>query len=323
MNKNKLYTVIIIHPNDYTYNSIEVCHERFSKDKLTDDIEDLMIDDKIEIVNINPDEEHSLMKCIVNNIKLTKDQLGDTEDCFMDDDNNIYQLCYIQTLNKLDQSLLNGLGCMLLPDRKVIYGTVVFLKSKMTADLTCSMQRAGLDDIVRTLHNNMVHTGVIMRANTNQTIDEYKFIRDPIDWMTQDKINNITLIEKKLLNEVIMFFVEKNPETNIFNKRASLFAEELIYGDCIVAIRNDNCVFRNLSLKLALRLDTLINNDMNVPLTTLEESKTQDTDHGKKIFNFNSVVFDRFKKCDSTKVKNIEYLMSHVSINKQGLKLNN
>jgi hypothetical protein len=222
------FTVAIIRTNKITYSLMEMTQSRFQKDKLEDDIEEY-----VEIVEMKNSE--MMMDTIIETLGMTKDIMGTTTICYQDNE-YVYEMSHL--IDDIDKTQKQNNICIRFAKHYFrVVGDAVLMKSRIMPDLTTEPCSITMDDILNLYQNCLIRTCV--KIDTTGDIDDIKYVFNPIDWMKPTIVENIRVHEKKFHDNIMLFFIELVPQNNILNEKASILYGKVIYGDVIIAMRDE------------------------------------------------------------------------------------
>jgi len=219
-------TVAIIAPNKLTYSNVEMTHSRFEKFRIEDDIEDF-----VEFVELDNMEE--VLGQIINTLNLSPETVAHTTVC-KEDSKYIYQMCHI--IDEAKNKQQNNIAIRLANSKYRIVDSVVLLKDEIMADGTTMPCNITINDVIELYQECLIKSCI--RINVDDTIDDVKYIFNPIDWMNKELVPNIRFHEIQFADKVMMFFIELNPIKNVLNNQASILYGREIYGDVVIAMRH-------------------------------------------------------------------------------------
>jgi hypothetical protein len=223
----------VIDVNDLKYSDDQMTHTTFSKQKILDILEDYIVfkevsndDNMLElVVDELQGAEYLIHTATVKNIY-----------------NDLYLMCHIAQTKEIYEDLktkgtkYNGIASYLTDTGLRVYGRAVIFKLENDNGDKCKLKSITLDEITDMFISKFVHKGVI--ANVDGTIDEFKFIFNPVDWIPATEISKYKYHETDILGKVFMIFFDTTAPSGIPNDTASkLCPSHPINGRIIVGMR--------------------------------------------------------------------------------------
>ena len=277
------FNIAIIKPNNFITDSI------YTKKLKNDDGKNILLEniknhidlkevsnavyDIDDTLNINMNE--LMMNVIIDNIKLSKTQLGSTTFCH-EDANYVYELCHIKQDNNDDKQdrPINGISSYLAIDKKEIYGSVALIKSKILENNTCIHATVSIDDICNILYQKIVHMGLKISASGD--ISEYKFVEDPMENENID-INEYRCIEIAVLGFNFLVVIDTK-STKINKKITILFGKHIVCGDVYIACKITEHCYSSIDTTTFNKLIDVLHG----PLSSRELKSHENIDRSRK-----------------------------------------
>lgn len=223
--------IAVINTNDLKFNESELMHSNFTFDRIYD-----LLSDYITLREVN--DENEMMQNIINEIvgEETHYQIHTAMVKYEYDD--LYMMCHImpskETYEELKQKSVkyNGISSYLSDVGLKIYGQTVLFKLNTYNDANnlCSIT---MEKCVELFTNKFIHKGVIL--NTDGSMDNFKFIFNPVDWIQPNEIDKYKYHETEILGKVLMLFVDTT--STIENKTANKILQS-IKGRVIIGMRD-------------------------------------------------------------------------------------
>jgi hypothetical protein len=266
------YNIAVIRPNNII----------LGKDLLSVDAIKAAINEYIVITSITQD---SMMELIVDTIKLDSNMMGSTSVC-KQDAHKIYQLCHLNMEDngqKNDADQFNSVASCLTAGAVEVYGASVFLVSNILDDGLCSCASVTLDEIADIIYHKLIHKAV--KIGTDGVIEEFTFITDPLEGLTDDEISNYQWMEMELLKFNLILFIQVSPVVDVVNKKATLLVgDKVVNGDVLVVSKSAEDEYLDLD-------NNLITNLLTICVGTLKSRSLTDDEEkdGERINNLTIV----------------------------------
>lgn len=226
--------IAIIDVNDLKYNESEMIHSNFTKGRVSD-----ILPDYITLKEVSNEDE--MMQSIIDEV------VGDNNDYlihtgttwYVNDD--LYLTCHISPSKEMYEELksksikFNGVASYLTDIGLRIYGRAVLFKLD-TKDNTYKLKSITMDEVIEIFISKFVHKGIIL--NINGSIDEFKFIFNPVDWIPPSEINKYKYYETEILGKVLMLFIDITSTT--INEAANKIYPQSIKGRVIIGMRDQH-----------------------------------------------------------------------------------
>lgn len=225
--------IAIIDVNDVTINESDMIHDNFTFDKIEDTVTEfvvlkeannenemmqIIVDQVLELVNGSND--YPIHTATVKNYK-----------------NDLYLLCHINPSKEIYEEFkknkipYNGIASYLTDLGLKIYSKAVLFKLDLTTNklLTITM-----DEICQLFISKFVHKGIII--DKNGSLNEFKYIFNPVDWIHQNEISKYKFHETEILDKVLMMFFDTTDTEP--NQLASLICQNSLTGHVIIGFRS-------------------------------------------------------------------------------------
>jgi hypothetical protein len=289
------FSVAIIKPNRF-WDNVKGDRDKLQSSTVKD-VEN-EIADIVELRQVTPD---TMMECIIDTIKLTKELMGSTSMCY-EDNNYVYQLCHLNMSDNGKEGAdneddINLLASHLCLDDVKIYGSVIILRSKIDHDNgnTCITDTLNITDISELLYKKFVHKGV--KVYTNGSVDEFTFINNPLESMSDKEIDRHKWIELPFLNFNLIGFIKMDLETDHVNKKITrLVGSEIVNGTVILVSKSTETEYIDLDRELFNKMIAVANGPMENRKLTEEENKNGDEQNSLPIvMNRHCILENRYK----------------------------
>lgn len=245
-----MITTVTIKPNNFM----------FDRNKYYNNLTLLKNDlsEYVNILQINPDD---LMETIINEIRLTPELIGATPIC-LETDTNIYQVCYAEEKEKnLNQNKIsenpNKIVEFLINDS--VENICVLINSKIGDNKICIHDSANLDTLTELLYSKFFHVGVIIKTDESFPVSEFVYSEHPLEYykITTYDEDRFKILEFNFISLGLCAIIDKHPENNVINKRATrIIGKELIYGDILLILKLPDA-YQDLTLNLYQKVDKL------------------------------------------------------------------
>lgn len=250
---SKLINVGIVYPNEITYNEQNLAHANFTKKKIED-----LFDEHLKIIkciqNERKDDEEGddVVDIMISEIaKVNKNVLekyGLHTAIVYNENNTLIQMMHLYYTKPDDAVYLstvlekNSIASYLTDLDMNIFGPVVIFKVDIRNNVNnmVSIHQSDIEDLYI---ETFVHTGVYVEDNGNMT--EFRYIFNPVDWLSPDVVNDYKYIEVSILDFVLMIFHDttKNEGNAKLNDLTQLFTKEYKwYGRLIFGLRTNNAM---------------------------------------------------------------------------------
>lgn len=212
-----LLCVALIKPNE------------FSMEKLTyDDINNYAfletIKKYVEIVKIKSDNDNETMQYIISILDNKIDSVCSTYKCYESATHAAYHMYFPTT----EQSANNTLGRFISENHEYIIGNsiILYTAKEKNCDITYS-------DVTQIIRSKVIHNAVYITHNGEITNNTY--VNIPIDG-TNLTTETCRCIQIEFLNKVLCVFIEKCPQYEKLNEKATILCKNLkIHGDVVVS----------------------------------------------------------------------------------------
>lgn len=179
--------------------------------------------------------QETLMESIIDEIGLTPDLVGDTQNCY-ETSQNIYQICFVgYDKESLNNQPINTIATC-LSGGETVYGPAVLINSKiLEPDYLCSQESVFIKDLAIILNSKFIHKGIIIPALETEDITEYEYQNHPLQAFekSENTYGKYKLVETTFLGFQIGFFY--NTESININKRATrILGKQKLYGDIVI-----------------------------------------------------------------------------------------
>lgn len=224
--------IAIIEPNDVSYSEHNMMHQTFTYEKvedlLTDHIEFKKVNDHDDMMKViiaqvvNNDPDFPIHTAIVSNVL-----------------DELYMMCHIYPTKEIYEEFkaikaqFNGIASYLTDMNLKLYQKAVIFKIN-TKNNQNKLESISMGEIVNLFTSKFVHKGVLL--NLDGTLDELKFIFNPVDWIGPNEVSNYMYNEIELLGKVFMLFADT--KSNVENRNASVIFGQKINGRVILAMRD-------------------------------------------------------------------------------------
>lgn len=222
----------IIDVNDLRYNETDMSHSNFSHEKIID-----ILSDYITLKNVTDEDE--MMNTVVNEVVYKDVEYPIHTATVRNVDNDLYQMCHISQSKEIYEEMksksvgYNGIASYLTDMGLKVYGKAVIFKIDTATDPN-KLKTITLDEITDILISKFVHKGVIL--STDGSVNEFKFIFNPIDWLQPTEFSKHKYYETEILGKVLMLFIDTT--ATVINNSASSIYMQQIKGRVIIGMRN-------------------------------------------------------------------------------------
>lgn len=202
-----------------------------------------LIKDYLEIKSCN---KETFMEDVILNLNIPNDISIDTL-IIQQDKNYVYELCVtytydfhldntnIQEINEKIKKLgSNGIGFHFAKKKFNVFGNCILLKSKINDDQTTEIDSITQDEVYDLFRTNFIFKACKIQDNE---IKDIEFIHHPIE--AEPNVLNHRFYEMIYLGNIIMIFIQINPEQNYINETATILKAEKhpVIGNTVIAMR--------------------------------------------------------------------------------------
>ena len=277
--------ICIIKPNEIEITE-ETLTNNFSKDDIYKNI--------INCINFEETTNETLMLDIVKYLDLEnfkyKNNVTIETTTILEDEHYKYDMCHLpiydtieiyeensqtrELCNRINKDIqnrgINKLANILNRSQFNTFGSSVIIKMKINNNKITNTT-FNSDDLNNLIYSNLVYNGVKISLDSNgeNIIENFKFIKSPLEILNSEKINNILnyrYYEVDLSSRILMIFIELKPSINQKNKLASLFFNNSVTGNVIFSMRKRNTdirfnhhIFIDIDDKLLEKIATIYN----------------------------------------------------------------
>ena len=253
-----------------------------------------------------------LMETIVDEIKLTPELIGESPVCY-ETKNNVYQICFVSTENNND--LLNTINvnkfCSYLIGEKV-FGTCVFINSKISQNNTCLPDNIDLNIISTIIYQKFVHKGIFLSFNDKEPVQEFDYFNHPLEYykFNEKEYENFKMIEISFLKFNISAFIEIKSSNGINKRATKILGTQKVNGNVIFIIKSTN-EFNDFSKEIYDKIFILASDSINSRKLKEHENTEDIKKNGLPIvFNQYCILEKKFnsfeESCDHCKKKIID-----------------
>lgn len=224
--------IAIIDTNDLKYNESDMLHIKFTYETIHD-----ILSDYISFTEVSNDNE--MMQILINEIVANEIEYPIHTATAKNINNDLYLICHINPSKEIYEELksksikYNGIASYLTDIGIKIYGKAVMFRLD-TEDNNYVLKNITIDEITEIFISKFVHRGIIL--NVNGTIDQFKFIFNPVDWISQSEISKYKFYEVEILGKVLMLFIDT--QSIDINEIASQIYLQTIKGRVIIGMRS-------------------------------------------------------------------------------------
>lgn len=240
------YNIAVVKPNDFNRQNFDL---GVTHSQILDKISPF-----IEFVQVNLE---TMMETIVNVIGLTKETIGATN-IFYQTKDSIYQMCHLNMQdngNKEDSREINGICSSLNMENLEIRGSVVLIRCNIEENHLCSSSSIDINTITDIVFSKIVHKGV--RIDPDGTVSEFTFLKDPMDGLSQEEIENYQWMELPLFKLNLIVFIQVEPVIDQVNKKMTqLVGNSLIHGSSLLVLKSVENEFLDMDVPLLNQLLT-------------------------------------------------------------------
>lgn len=251
-----MYTVLLIKPNDFSIDSIQLNSSTNLNNKFDicdyDNIKKLIENYTIEHFINESNDELNLKYNLVKLLNMSPDDYGDTLTCYIDN-NNIYQLVFLDK----QSGDINRLASILNIEKRVIYGNAILIKTNIPDYDTSIMNNVNIikTDIWYLIIHNLLHYGLFIDISINDySIDVSSNIKSIIFNNNCGILNdnNICLSDYEQTFTCIFKYnlicFHKNDKHQNINHIVSALFDKKIYGPCYVVSLSDPNIFDDIDI---------------------------------------------------------------------------
>lgn len=280
-------SIAIIDVNDVFFNLDAISKSQFTEDTITD-----LISDHIEIKNLNNSQDE-LMQLLIQEL-ITDNEFAIHTSQVSYINNELYQLCHVYLTKDTYETIknknikYNGVASYLSDTNLRVFGKAILLKYNDT-----NLENLTISDVVNLFIKKFVHKGIIVNEN-DSSINEFKFIYNPIDWVTVEEHYKYKYYELEVYDKILMIFFDETIKTNK-NNIISILINKNIYGTAILALRNHyqdmndtNIIYNDLDEDTYKKLINIVNNKqnntpINAEINNSEQSVSSNTNFHKML----------------------------------------
>lgn len=299
-----MFKIVIIEPNDVSFTETNISRAALSTENISD-----LCSEFTKLINVKTDDEFlgTIIDSIFGN-KYENEAIHTASVSHINDD--LYQMCHVMvthdSYDKIKSKFaFNGIATYLTDANAPVFGPAVLFKINTTNNQNSlsSVTNITTTELFRT---KFIHQGVII--NTNETLDAFDFVFNPVDWINGNEISKYKFVETEILDKKMMIFydttqkINDEPEQNLNIIGTQLYGSPL-YGRLIVALHDipdeateqyDNTKYIDLTIELMKKLIDLF----IVKKQSTKMSDNEDVNHqiikGKRIYNnFHKIVNQR------------------------------
>lgn len=219
-------TIGIISPNSIFYSDLSRNHS-LTISKVEDDIEDF-----IELKKIDKND-------LVNQITvaLGPDSSFAHTSVVYEDEKYLYEMCHLESDDKTKKNV-NNIAIHLAKCEFRIIGNAVLLKSRINVEGPYDVVNDSItmNDIIGIYYKTLVHTGV--KVLSDETCDEYKYMRNPIDLVQPNQMENMRYYEVVIYNRIFQIWFDLKTTDRTVNRTATILnGKSPIYGPVYIGVR--------------------------------------------------------------------------------------
>lgn len=307
--------VAVIKHNDINYSESDKTHSRFKKEYLEEDIEDYV--DFVPFL-----DSYDAMEKIIESCGFDKEQLINTTVIYESAKSIFYMIHIIDDKN--ENKNINKIAMYLTKNLFRITGSVGIMKEEILSNGCTNISNITFNELLDVYNDCLVHKCVII--DEKGSIDEVKYIFNPIDWLKVEESKNYKFIEYEIFDKMLMMFIEIQPANNILNEKATILYGKKIHGKVIFALRTKpvdikeiNFIYENLYKNTVEKLISVLSVQQD------ELKETDDEKKNMKVYNFYTVLEKRYLKY-ITKYSNgylldiLNKIQNNISINEAAYK---
>lgn len=300
--------IAIIETNDIHYDiNTDIVHANFTHDKIDD-----IMSEYVELINIT--SKDALMETIVTEISgkdYANQDLTIHTSLVENTDNNLYMMCHFNLSEisypefKKRKIPQNGIASYLSDNKMRVYGKTVLFKMDTCAN-TNDIVSITMDEIIDLFINKFIHKGVIIFDDKTDLctykVEEFKYVFNPIDWMSPNDVQNFKYHEIEILGKILMIFFDASD--TILNTTVSQMSGKEIYGKAYVGIRSqytditeNDITYENIDIPIAHKIiklcsDPLLNKQLSMN-EYVSNNLTLDMTSSKTYNNFTQLLSKR------------------------------
>jgi hypothetical protein len=223
------FKIAVIKENKHKY-----CQEDMNMNKLNLDSLELDIEDYIEFKTVS--DPNNMMETVVNILNMTTEHLGETSICY-EDENYIYELCYLSN-ESTEVKNINFISSKLVDFKRRVIGNSVLIKSRINLDHSATPVDISLADLIYVYQRSHVHTGIMVKTEPNNSIEQTNFFFNPIDFLKPEEVKDFAYVEHEVFGKrILQMFFDKNSKDKL-NKICSIIYGKPIYGKVIIGFRH-------------------------------------------------------------------------------------
>lgn len=275
-------TLALIKPNNISFVGLTV-------GEITSPTFESILAQYVEIVSVNTNDMQLVMQHIVNHIKLTSDEVGDSYKCY-ETYNAEYHLIYrLDSKNVLLPE--NTFGRFLSRDHCDVRGFCILIKSKINDDGSLLPDNIDLHDVRIIMTAKLVHKSMLIRENE---ITEFNFIKSPVEQIEKLNSENCKYVTIEYLGKTILMFMEHEPTDKYINRMATIMYKKYkIIGDVVIALLStDPTEFQDIDIHMFTRLMAV----MSDSTFGRDISDTEIITAPQHTTNFYKILNDRYAK---------------------------
>lgn len=226
--------IAIINTNDLKYSETDMLHSNFSLQMIKDVLSEYIV---LKEVSNEDEMMENIIVEIVGNDNTYLIHTATTKNV----DNDLYLICHIFPSKEIYEELklksekFNGIASYLSDVGLRIYRKAVIFKLD-TSISPNKLKSITMDEITDIFISKFIHKGVIL--NINGSINEFKFIFNPIDWITPTEISKYKYYEIEILGKIFMLFIDIT--STVINETASKIYMQSIKGRVIIGMRSQH-----------------------------------------------------------------------------------
>jgi len=197
-------------------------------------------------------EHTDMMDFIIDSLELTPSLMADTVTCY-EDENIIFQLCYIQDEKSPHHGKINNYASELVYDKLEVHGPAILLCSYITYNYTCIPGSLSLEDINRLYLHRTTHIGLKVREDGSY--EEFKFTKEPLELLDEESRNSYAWFEHNFLTFNLVVYVKKQYDNSPINKKITkLLGIYKVHGPVIIVLKKYTSDYEDLNSKLFEKL---------------------------------------------------------------------
>ena len=216
-------------------------------------------------------EHNDMMEYIIESLGLTPGLMADTVTCY-EDENVIYQLCYIDDDKSPHKDCINEYATELVYDKIEINGPAVLLCSYISNNYTCVPGSLTLEDINRMYLHRTNHIG--LKVNTDGSYEEFKFTSEPLSFLEEDERNSYAWFEHNFLTFNLVVYVKKKYDGGPINKKITkLLGVYKVHGPVYIVLKKYTKDYEDLSGMLFEKLLMVAGGSIDTRKLTDEDNR--------------------------------------------------